>query len=171
MQLIEAKKTETAKRVTKLRAQLDAAEAELHNLEITADTLARLGINPVVETTVPRGQSYTHVLAVLADSEFGGRTPKEIYEALVASGVTSISQDNVRTILSRHKDRFETSDGRYWRKAAEATTEGFDDILGGGAVQTENEPRSGSAGGSDAAISGAPTPVMASSVLQSDWDS
>ena len=116
MQLIEAKKAETTKRVTKLRAQLEVAEADLRNLEITADTLSRLGLNPDVETAVPRGQSYTYVLGVLDDSEFFSRSPKEIYDALLASGVTSISQDNVRTILSRHKDRFETSDGRYWRK-------------------------------------------------------
>jgi len=119
LQLIEIKKTEIAKRVAKLRVQLEAAEADLRNLEITAETLCRLGLNPDVEGSVPRGQSYNHVLGVLYDSELFALTPREIYDALVESGVTSISQDNVRTILSRHKDRFESSDGRYWRKADE----------------------------------------------------
>lgn len=116
MQLIEAKKAEAIKRAAKLRAQLNAAEAELRNLEITAETLARLCLNPQVDTTTPRGQSYNHVLSVLDDSDFGAKTPREIHEALVASGVTSISQDNVRTILSRHKDKFASSGGAYWRK-------------------------------------------------------
>jgi hypothetical protein len=118
MQLIETKKAEATKRVVKLRAQLEVAEADLRNLEITAETLSRLGLNPEVETTAPRGQSYTHVLSVLPDNEFEAKTPREVYDALVADGIASISQDNVRTILSRHKDRFENSDGRYWRKVA-----------------------------------------------------
>ncbi len=121
MQLIEAKKAETTKRVTKLRGQLETAEAELRNLEITWDTLSRLGLNPEVETAVPRGQSLAHILKVLSDSEWGGKTPKEIHEALVASGVTSISQDNVRTVLARNKDRIEVGDGRYWRKVEKAS--------------------------------------------------
>lgn len=119
MQLIETKKAETAKRVARLRTQLHAAEAELRKLEITAETLTRLGLNPEVETSVPRGQSVAHVLSVLDDTEFDGKTPKEIHEALVANGVTTISQDNVRTILSRNKDSIEASDGRYWRKVKE----------------------------------------------------
>jgi hypothetical protein len=119
MQLIAAKKAETAKRVAKLRNQLEAAEAELEKLEITAETLTRLGLNPEVETAVPRGQSVTHVLSVLDDSEFGGKTPKEIHDALTANGITSITQDNVRTILARNKSSIETSDGRYWRKPDE----------------------------------------------------
>jgi len=119
MQLIETKKADATKRVAKLRGQLEAAEAELRNLEITAETLTRLGLNPEVETSSPRGQSVAHVLSVLDDSDFGGKTPKEIHDALVANGITSISQDNVRTILSRNKDSIETSDGRYWRRVEE----------------------------------------------------
>ena len=84
MQLIEAKKAEAAKRVNKLRTQLEVAEAEFRNLEITAETLSRLGLNPDVETAVPRGQSHTYVFGVLADSEQGGLTPKDIYDAIVA---------------------------------------------------------------------------------------
>lgn len=119
MQLIETKKAEAAKRVAKLRTQLETAEAELQNLEITAETLTRLGLNPEVETTVPRGQSVAHVLSVLDDSEFGGKSPKEVHDALVAQGITSISQDNVRTILSRNKESIEAAGGRYWRKNEE----------------------------------------------------
>jgi hypothetical protein len=134
MQLIETKKAEATKRVTKLRAQLEAAEADLRNLEITAETLTRLGLNPEIETSVPRGQSYNQVLRVLGDSEFDAKTPKEIHDALMASGA-SISQDNVRTILSRYKDRFESSEGRYWRRVEEAPESapnlpGDDDLLG-----------------------------------------
>lgn len=119
MQLIETKKAELTKRVTKLRTQLDAAEAELRNLEITAETLGRLGLNPAVDTTAPRGHSYTYVLGVLPDSEFEAKSPKEVYDALVASGVTTISQDNVRTILSRYRERLSSNDGRYWKPEKE----------------------------------------------------
>ena len=45
------------------------------------------------------------------------KSPKEIYDALVANGVTSITQDNVRTIVSRYRDRLESGDGKYWQKA------------------------------------------------------
>jgi hypothetical protein len=116
MELIEAKRAETIKRVARLRTQLENAEAELRNLEITAETLARLNLNPTVETTVPRGQSFTQVFSVLGDTQEEAKTPKEIHEALVASGVTSITQDNVRTILSRYRDRLLSGDGRYWRQ-------------------------------------------------------
>ena len=144
MQLIETKKADTAKRVAKLRSQLEAAEAELHKLEITAETLTRLGLNPEVETAVPRGQSVAHVLSVLDDSEFGGKTPKEIHDALVANGITSISQDNVRTILSRNKDSIETSDGRYWRKVEKEIEPPYGNPGGGSQIaldaQQKEEP-------------------------------
>ncbi len=129
LQLIETKRVETQKRVTKLRTQLDAAEVELRNLEITAETLARLNLNPVVETAAPRGQSFNLVYNVLGETEDDAKSPKDVHEALLASGVSTISQDNVRTILSRYRDRFTSNDGRYWRK--------------------ESEPLSNEAGGSD----------------------
>ena len=116
--LIEARRTEIARKVARLRVQLEAAEDELRNLDITAETLNRLSLNPEVETTVPRGQSYNHVFAVLCESEEDGKTPKEIHDALVASGITSISQDNVRTIVSRYRERLMSNDGRYWRPSS-----------------------------------------------------
>lgn len=153
MQLIETKKAEVGKRVAKLRSQLESAEVELRNLEITADTLARLNLNPAVETAVPRGQSFNHVFGVLGETEEDAKSPKEIHDALVADAITSISQENVRTILSRYKERLESSDGKYWRKVALAkplSAEEIFEILGGDDPQTENEPTSASAVGSDA---------------------
>lgn len=115
MQILEAKQAELAKRVTKLRAQLKSAEEELRNLEITVETLTRLGINPDVDSSVPRGRSLFHVTEALPKNEFEALSPKEVHERLIASGISAISQDNVRTILSRNKDRFRTREGRYWR--------------------------------------------------------
>lgn len=149
MQLIEAKKAEVGKRVVKLRSQLESAEIELRNLEITSDTLSRLSINPAVDTALPRGQSLNHVLGVLGDTEEDAKSPKEIFDALVANAITSISQDNVRTILSRYRDRMEVIDGKYWRRPVEEPADNLDDILGDD-PQTENEPTSASAVGSDA---------------------
>ena len=151
MQLIETKKVEVGKRVAKLRSQLESAEIELRNLEITSDTLARLSINPAVDTTLPRGQSLSHVLGVLGDTEDDAKSPKEIHDALVANAITSITQDNVRTILSRYRDRLEVIDGKYWLKPDEEPADIFDDILGGNAAPNENEPHSTFAGGSETA--------------------
>lgn len=131
MQLIETRKAEITKRVAKLRSQLDSAEAELRNLEITADTLARLNLHPSVDTSAPRGQSVGHVFGVLGESEEDGKTPKDIHDALVAGAITTITQDNVRTILSRNRDRLSSNDGKYWRKPAETKTSEFDELLGG----------------------------------------
>lgn len=119
MELIETKKAATLKKVERLRTQLEAAELELRNLEITGETLTRLSINPAIDSAVPRGQSANYVLGVLGNSADEGKTPKEIYDGLVADGVTAISQDNVRTILSRHKDKFTSHEGRYWRLTPE----------------------------------------------------
>ena len=149
MQLIETKRSEIGKRVAKLRGQLEAAEIELRNLEITAETLARLCLNPAVETSVPRGQSFNHVFGVLGETEEDAKSPKEIHDALVANAITSISQDNVRTILSRYRDRLEVIDGKYWRKPDEEPADKFDELFGGDEPHTENEPTSTSAVGSD----------------------
>jgi len=168
LELIEAKRAETLKRVNRLRTQLETAEADLRNLEITADTLTRLNLNPAVDTAVPRGQSFSHVHGVVGDSEQDAKTPKEIHEALVANGVTTISQDNVRTILSRNKDTFISNEGRYWKKGeeGEARNQGSDH------TPKENEPNSENAVGSDTADKGAPTPTSAWSNTQTteiDW--
>lgn len=140
MELIEAKRAETLKRVSRLRTQLESAECELRNLDITAETLTRLNLNPAVDTTVPRGQSFNQVYGVLGNTPDDAKSPKEIYDALVASGVTSITQDNVRTIVSRYRDRLESGDGKYWQKA-----------------DKENEPTSDVAVGPDAGEESAPT--------------
>lgn len=115
MQLLDAKKAELTKRVAKLRSQLKAAEDELQKIEITSDTLTRLGINPDIEPSIPRGQSLSYVLENLPSSLEEALTPKEIYERLLARGLTGISQDNVRAILSRNKDKICNEDGRYWK--------------------------------------------------------
>lgn len=174
MQLIETKKAEVGKRVAKLRSQLVSAENELRNLEITSDTLARLSINPAVDTTLPRGQSLNHVLGVLGDTEEDAKSPKEIHDSLLANAITSISQDNVRTILSRYRDRLEVVDGKYWRKPeepAEESADNFDELLGADEPQKEIEPTSEVAVGSNAAGWGVPPPSPAPRNPPSGWPS
>lgn len=152
MDLIEAKRAETLKRVSRLRTQLETAECELRNLDITAETLTRLNLNPAVDTTVPRGQSFSQVFGVLGNAPEDAKSPKEIYDALVANGVTSITQDNVRTIVSRYRDRLESGDGKYWQRA-----------------DKENEPTSDIAVGPDAGQGGAPPPTYPPSNSESSW--
>lgn len=174
MQLIETRKLEIAKRVAKLRVQLDAAEDELRKLEITAEMLARLSLNPSVDTTAPRGQSVTHVFGVLGDAEDDAKSPKEIHDALVAAAITTISQDNVRTILSRHRERLEVNDGKYWRKATDAALDknALEVLFGDDqSSQTENEPTSKIAVGSDAAEEGVEAPTSASDNSYQSWSS
>ena len=123
LNLVETKKAECAKRAARLRAQLEAVEEELRALKITADTLARLSQSPVSESASPKSSSYSAVWNVLGDTAEHGKTPREVHESLAAIGVTNISPDNVRTILSRYKDRFVSLDGRYWRNYAQPETE------------------------------------------------
>lgn len=117
--LIEMKRQEAERKVERLRAELEEVEDELRRLDITAGTLARLNLNPDVATSVPRSQSARSVFNVLGTSKSEGKTPKDIHSALLASSITSISLQNVRTIISRNRCALEASEGCYWLRANE----------------------------------------------------
>ena len=111
----------------------------------------------------------------VGEAEEDAKTPKEIHDALLAGAITTITQDNVRTILSRHRDRLASNDGKYWRKPtdepAEASADNFDELLGADASQKEIEPTSEVAVGSNAAGWGVPPPSPAPRNPPSGWPS
>ena len=112
-------------KVERLRGQLGAAETELVESETAIRVLTRLGLSPVVEGAAAednRGNSHAQVLGVLPSSPDEAKTPKEIHVALLEAGITSITPDNVRTILYRSakqdangKAAVSSKDSRYWR--------------------------------------------------------
>jgi|SRR5579871_815840 len=119
MNLIELKRQETERKAERLRAELEEVEDELRRLSLTAGILARLKLDPDVDTSVPRSQSAQNVFDVLGLTQSDGKTPKDIHSALLAASITSISLQNVRTIISRHRDVLMAHEGRYWRRTNE----------------------------------------------------
>lgn len=134
--------TKLTTKVERLRTQLCAAETELAESETALRVLARLGLSPTVDGTSDdgRGNSQAQVLAILGDNEEASKSPKEAHQALEAMGVTSISPDNVRTILSRcshpSKNLVTSREGRYWRTVQKTEEE---PVAPNGAVPTTPE--------------------------------
>lgn len=117
LRVLEANVAKLAAKVERARAQLTALETELTESETAIRVLNRMS-NENGEVSAPRN-SQSQVLAALSNREAEALAPKEVHQALVDGGVTTISADNVRTILSRclkgENPLVLSRDGRYWR--------------------------------------------------------
>lgn len=124
--LLETNIASLDKRIDKLREQLEAAEVERAEAATAVRVLAKLGLAPIVESAaVPKISSKAHVFEVMSFDEGQATSPADIHAALIEKGITSITQDNVRTILSRNKELISARDGRYWRSGLD-----LDNLLG-----------------------------------------
>lgn len=120
--VLEANVAKLVSKVERARSQLAALETELAESETAIRVLKRMSTGNG-EVSAPRN-SQSQVLAALPNREPEALMPKEVHQALVDSGVTTISADNVRTILSRclkgDNPLVLARDGRYWRNDPDA---------------------------------------------------
>jgi hypothetical protein len=120
--LLIEKRDKVALSVKKLRAKLEAAEAELVELETAAKVLTALGLFPevVIDDERVTMKPSDAVFASLPFYEEQGKAPREI-----SAELTGVSAENVRTILSRlvAQGKAATRDGRYWRIALSDITD------------------------------------------------
>jgi hypothetical protein len=120
-------RTKLSAKAEKLEAQLAAVRAELDETDAAIRFLSRHNISPTIEEGVVEAKSpaQARVMATLPSTSEDAKSPKDVYEALVAEGV-EIKPDNVRTILYRAanpksgKPTVASDGGRYWRIDEEA---------------------------------------------------
>jgi hypothetical protein len=119
--ILQAACKKLASKVERLRTQLEAAETELAENQTAIRVLTRIGGAASSEggADEAKASSQEQVLKILPVREAEAKTPREVHQALTDAGVTNISADNVRTILSRlKKDELlpvRVTLGRYWR--------------------------------------------------------
>lgn len=152
LSVLEANVKKLASKVERLRNQLAAAETELAESETAIRVLSRLGVSASIEAPgeEAKASSQGQVLKVMPTTSAEAKTPRDVHQLLVASGVTNISAENVRTILSRlrKEEVIQVSDGRYWRTPkdgaddeddADDDEDGFEYLLGPAAMVTADE--------------------------------
>lgn len=135
LSVLEATCKKLTSKVERLRNQLAAAETELEESQTAIRVLSRLGVSASVEEAdETKASSQEQVLKILPENQEQAKSPREVHHLLVASGVTTISAVNVRTILSRlRKDEdvpVQSEDGRYWLEPEPSDDDDFEGLVG-----------------------------------------
>lgn len=133
---IKERRTKAQAKVNRLRNSLAAATKDLEELDVALNVLVKHGYiegdedqpqPAIAEAAGFSNENHALLYSYVPEGEASAISPKEVTDAIHATGRTDLNADYVRTVLWRMAQRntLESRDGRYWRptKKEEAPAE------------------------------------------------